>query len=142
VTVYGGIVHDKASASVVRRVAEATPKVTGRLERARKRTDSLQGTTYSARVDQPGGQGEPDALPNWLDENVSFIIRPRSARFLVFPKVAGLGSASFPRGFVFAKKVRWRPKPSSVGFWSKNVNASAWEQSLERAQQSTTVGPS
>jgi hypothetical protein len=133
VEVYGGVIHDKGAASVVARVSAATPKVTGRLEQARRRTDTMSGTVFSAEVEQPGGQGEPDQLPNWLDGNVEFEIVPVRARFLVFPKIAGLGSASFPRGFVFAKRVVWRPRPGSVGFWSKNVNAAEWLQALERA---------
>jgi len=134
VTVYGGIVHDKASTSVVNDLSKATPRYTGRLERARRRRDSLQGTVFVAAIEQPGGADEPDQLPNWLDTNTSFEIVPVRAQFLRF---RGRGGQ-----IIYAKRVRWKPRPTSVGFWSRTVNATAWSQSLQRAQASTTVGPS
>jgi len=139
VTTWAATVQDKAASSMVRRVSAGTPKVTGKLEQARRRTDSRTATRYSSLIQQPGGTGEPDLLPNWIDENTQFEIRPRRARFLVFPKVAGLGSASFPRGFVFAKRVVWKPKPRGVGFWSKVMNQTEWQRSLDEAAASTTL---
>ena len=134
VTVYGGIVHDKASTSVVNGLSGATPRITGRLERARRRRDTLQGTTFVAAVEQPGGADEPNQLPNWLDAGTEFDIVPVRAQYLRF---RGRGGQ-----VIFAKRVRWRPRPASIGFWSRTVNATTWAQSLQQAQASTTVGPS
>jgi len=139
VETWAATVQEKAATSMVNRVSEATPKVTGKLERSRRRSDSSTATTFTSTIRQPGGDGEPDLLPNWIDEGTQFEIVPRQARFLVFPKVAGLGSASFPRGFVFAKRVVWRPKAPGVGFWSKTMNASTWQRSLQDAARTTRL---
>lgn len=134
VTEYGRTVHDKASTSVVNALSGATPRVTGRLERARRRRDTLRGTTFVAEVEQPAGVGEPEALPNWLDEGATFPIRAVNVRALRFK---GLGGQ-----VVYRVRVQWRPKPSSVGFWSRTVNQAEWEQACQQAAERTTVGPS
>jgi len=134
VTVYGGIVFDKGATSVVNQLSASTPRITGRLERARRRTDTLRGTVYSAEVLQPGGADEPDQLPNWLDDGTSFDIVPVRAKYLRF---RGRGGQ-----IIYAKRVRWKPRPASVGFWRRVMTQQTWEQSVERAQASTTVGPS
>lgn len=134
VTEYGRTVHDKASESIANQVSANTPRITGRLERARRRRDTLRGTTFVATLEQPGGAGEPDALPNWLDEGRSFEIRPVRAKVLRF---RGLGGQ-----VVYRVRVQWRPRPGSVGFWSRAVNPDGWRDALGRAQDTTSVGPS
>ena len=134
VTEYGGIVQDKAATSMVNRLSGATPRITGRLERARRRSDTFSGGVFSSLVEQPPGAEEPDALPNWLDEGTQFVIRAKRGGVLRF---RGRGGA-----IVFARQVLWRPRPTSVGFWSKNMTQQNWSDDLDRAAASTTVGPS
>jgi hypothetical protein len=136
---WAAVVQDKAASSMVRRVSEATPKITGGLERSRTRNDSSTQTSFTSTIRQPAGPGEPDLLPNWIDDGTQFEIRARQAPLLVFPRVAGLGGASVPRGFVFAKRVVWRPKPGGVRFWSKTMNAESWQRSLQAAAATTRL---
>lgn len=130
---YGRTVHDKAAESVVNQLSAATPKVTGALERARRRTDTFDGAVYTALIEQPAGDDEPSALPDWLDEGLEFLIEAhgRALRF------RGAGGQ-----IVFRRSVMWRPRPSSVGFWSRTVTADAWRDALDRASSTTSVGPS
>lgn len=131
---YGRTVHDKAAESMANQLSAATPKQTGALERAQRRSDTFDGSTFSALLEQPAGVGEPDGLPEWLDEGREFIIEAVRARALRFRGAGGR--------VVFAKRVHWRPRPGSVGFWSKTVTADGWRRALERAQGTTSVGPS
>lgn len=134
VTEYGRTVHDKAAESLVNQLSAATPRYTGALERARRRTDSFDGTVYSALIEQPAGDDEPSALPDWLDEGTEFLIEAVNAKALRFRGTGGQ--------VVFRRSVWWKPKPGSVGFWSRTVTADAWRDAIDRASSTTSVGPS
>ncbi len=123
----GADLHDLGARELVNALSKATPIETGKLEQARKRKDSGTGTLFVAEVEQPAGAGEPDRLPQWLDENTSFVIKPRRRGGVLRFRMRGVG-------VVFARSVRWRPRPESVGFWSKTMTDGGWRRSLQSAR--------
>jgi len=132
-TTWSRIVERKAADSIVNQLSASTPKITGKLERARTRRDTETATTFTSTIEQPGGADEPDLLPNWLDTNTRFQIVPRRATVLRF---RGRGGQ-----IVFAPKVDWRPRPGSVRFWSRVMTQAKWQDALERVAPNTKFVP-
>lgn len=119
------LVEQDAATRIVNSVSKATPRETGRLERARRRRDVTVGTKIVTQLVQEAGAGEPAELPEWLDRNVQFPIEARPGGVLRFRVRGGR--------VLFRKRVQWRPRPESVGFWSRNVNARTWSEALDDA---------
>jgi len=125
------IVEDKAARSMVNELSRNTPKITGRLERARRRRDTVRGDVFVSTVTQPGGPGEPDNLPNWLDEGLQFVIKPKRPGGLLRFKVGAR--------VVYARSVLWNRTRRSRRFWSDVMTESTWASKLRDAARSTTV---
>ena len=114
-----------AADTVAQSVSDATPVDSGALRRSLGRSEVRGGTRIVTRLKQDAAPNTPTQLPEWLDQNVQFPIVARPGGVLRFRVRGG--------EVVFAKRVRWRPRPESVGFWSRNVNARAWAKALNDA---------
>ena len=116
-----------AADTSVNRLSRATPKVSGRLERARRRRDMSAGTAHSSVVVQPAGPGEPTDLPENLDKGRTYRI-PSSgnARRPIPLRIGGM--------LIFRWNVpKWNRNRRSKGFFSKSLTASNWLADLKNA---------
>lgn len=134
ITSWSRTVHAKAVLRLENDVRDHAPRITGRLRDSVTSQQLIPPPRIRATIESNPGPGEPDDLPNWLDESRIFTI-PRGGtgpKVLMFTPVG----ESEP---IFRRKVFWRPRPGSADYWSDQVNDTAWLQALDRAASATTL---
>lgn len=131
---YAQDVERAAADRLLRQLEPRLPRVSGKMaaESSRKRADTTVGSRHQTRIVQEAGAPDrPEALPNWLDQGVSFPIRARRARMLRFRGDSGR--------IIFRREVQWNKSRRSRGFWSDVFNEGNWEEALRAEAQGRSL---